>query len=275
MKKQLKLLRELIENSENKIELFDHNGVSIEEYPTEFGWNLIPFPKEKGIPFNADNLATISRAPFLNDEKFQKSRLEAESRWNGNIKKRDISWRLDIVLWAISQSLRAWNRESIFVECGTGAGYMASAITSYFNWDESKPDFYLVDTFLPFMPDNDGNQNNTNPTLFAYSVGDENVRKYFSKFESIKILTGFIPDILKNLPDKKISFLHIDLNSAIAENAALEFLKSKLIPGAIILFDDYGGFGGEDQALIHESFVKSMGARILSLPTGQALYFHL
>jgi hypothetical protein len=270
----IKSLNDLIKHSKGKIELFSHNGESIEQYPTQLGWNLIPFPKEKGIPFNADNLATISRAPFLTDDKFIQAREVAEARWHVHGGKRDISWRLDIMLWSISHVLRSWNKESIFVECGTGRGYMASAICSYFDWDDQKPDFYLIDSFSPFVPDYNGNQNDKCTTSFVYSTGDEEIRAYFSKYENIKILTGFIPDILSKLPVKGISFLHIDLNSDVAEKAALENLKSNLVPGAVILFDDYGGFGSDKQAKVHESFAKSMGGRLLTLPTGQALYFH-
>ena len=275
MKNIIKNLIDVINNSDNKIQLFKHNGESIDQYPTQLGWNLIPFPQEKGVPFNADNLATILRAPFLNDESFLKARRLAEARWEGSGDKRDISWRLDIMLWAISHSLRIWNKESIFIECGTGKGYMASAICSYFNWDDAKPDFYLIDSFSPFVPDIKGEQSENSHTSFVYSEGDEEIRAYFSKYISIKILKGFIPDVLSELPEKQIGFLHIDLNSFVAEKAALEILKTKLISGAVVLFDDYGGFGGDAQAEIHESFANSMGGRLLTLPTGQAIYFHV
>ena len=275
MKNIIKSLIDLTNNSDNKIQLFEHNGESIDKYPSQLGWNLIPFPKEKGNPYNADNLATILRAPFFNDKNFIKARSIAEARWEGVSSKRDISWRLDIVLWAISHSLRVWNNKSIFVECGTGKGYMASAVCSYFDWDDTNPDFYLVDSFSPFVPNEKGEQNEKSETSFIYSKGDEEIRKYFSKFNKVKILKGFIPEVLSILPSEEIGFLHIDLNSDIAEKAALDVLKSKLLSGAIVLFDDYGGFGGENQAKVHECFAESMGGRLLTLPTGQALYFHV
>jgi O-methyltransferase len=274
MKNIIKSLIDLINNSDNKIQLFEHNGESIDKYPSQLGWNLIPFPKEKGNPYNADNLATILRAPFLNDKNFIKARSIAEARWEGVLSKRDISWRLDVMLWAISHSLRVWNNKSIFIECGTGKGYMASAICSYFDWDDTNPDFYLIDSFSPFVPNEKGQQNETSETSFIYSKGDEEIRKYFSKYNKVKILKGFIPEVLSSLPNNEIGFLHIDLNSAVAEKAALDVLKSKLVSGAIVLFDDYGGFGGENQAKVHEHFAESMGGRLLTLPTGQALYFH-
>jgi len=61
------------------------------------------------------------------------------------------------------------------------------------------------------------------------------------------------------------------LNNAPAERAALRQFQSRLVPGAIIIFDDYGGFGGHDQALVHEAFAIENGKDLLILPTGQAM----
>ena len=271
----LTLIRLIIILFTKKNVILKHNGVDILDYPTKKGWYLAPFPMEKGRPFSADNLVTTSRHSFLKEDNFIHAMKAGEARW-GNIKnKRDISWRLNIMLWAVSHSLRSWNKESIFIECGTGKGYMVSAICSYFNWDDAKPDFYLIDSFSPFVPDIKGQQIENSKTSFMYSKGDEEIREYFSKHKSIKILKGFIPEVLSELPDKNIGFLHIDLNSSIAEKAALDQLRYKLISGAIVLFDDYGGFGGENQAKVHESFANDLGGRLLTLPTGQAIYFHI
>ena len=257
-----------------KITLLDHNGIKIENYP-ESEWYLSPFPKQKGLPFNSDNLTTVNRYKFLENEKFKESLKVSEKRWciNGNEKTRDISWRLHVMLWSVSLALSDIDSENdIFIECGTGKGYMAAGICNFFNWGKSKPIMYLIDSFKSTMPEKDGSQIVDGKKLFVYSDGDEEVRHYFKKYDNIKILTGLIPDILKLLPDKKtIKFLHLDLNSAIAEFSALVYFKSKFKKGSIILFDDYGGYGAEDQAEIHEKFAVELNSNLLILPTGQAL----
>jgi hypothetical protein len=109
------------------------------------------------------------------------------------------------------------------------------------------------------------------PASFAYSNNVTEVQEYFKSYPSIKVVQGFIPGILNQLPERPIAFLHVDLNNAPAENAALRQLQSRLMHGAIIVFDDYGGFGGDDQAIVHEIFAKENGKDLLILPTGQAV----
>jgi hypothetical protein len=257
------------------ITLLNHNGEDIQTYPSSQGWYMVPFPKEKGLPFCADNLATTARHKFKTDKMFNLAQNIGESRWgNEFIKKRDISWRLDIMLSVVSHALKISDKSSIFVECGTGKGYMAAAICEYFKNESYFPNFYLFDSFLPNVPDNNGNQNTKN-TSFVYSNGDEEVKSYFKKYDFVKIIKGFLPHTLQQLPlNTQISFLHIDLNNHTAELNSINFLKSKLMKGAIVLFDDYGGYGAESQAEVHEKFAQHMNSRLFTLPTGQAFYIH-
>jgi len=259
----------------NSFKLLKHNGELITDYPTNFGWYLAPFPIEKGKPFCADNLATTARHNFLNDEHFISAMKAGESRW-GNIEhKRDISWRLHILLSAVSYSLKITNESSIFVECGTGKGYMAAAICEYFKNINHLPDFYLIDSFMPHVPDKEGNQETGNKS-FVYSEDDFEVRSYFKKYKYVKVIRGYIPKILEVLPkNNEISFLHIDLNNANAENEALEYLSGRIKKGGIILFDDYGYMGSEEQALVHEKYSNKMNFRLFTFPTGQAMFINI
>ena len=254
--------------------LTNHNGINIEDYP-EKNWFFVPFPAQKGIPFNNDNLATVNRHNFLEDNRFKSAQFSAEARWKLNVNEsvRNISWRLHIALWAANIGLQNIDIENdIFVECGTGKGYMAAGICDYFRWDKQMPIFYLIDSFIPTMPDEEGFQIENGKNLFVYADGDEEVRNYFSKYNNIEIIKGIIPSTLQYLPNKKnIKFLHLDLNSHIAEEQALENLSGRFTSGSVLLFDDYGGPGGEKQAIVHDSFAKKYNKYLLTLPTGQAL----
>ena len=71
--------------------------------------------------------------------------------------------------------------------------------------------------------------------------------------------------------DQLVAFLHIDMNCAYPERAALEFFWDRLSPGAIVLLDDYAYFGHDRQAEAIGSAAQALGAAVLSLPTGQGL----
>ncbi len=247
-----------------------HNGEDIFRYP-EKKWNLIPFPSFKGAVFNSDNLATVNRHSFIVETRFAKARYMAEGRWRESSKEvRDISWRLHTLIWAVGVALRSHGVDAIFVECGTGRGYMAAGAADYYNFEDSGPDFYLVDVFSNSLVAQDGLES-ISPAGFAYTDSVDEVKKYFDRYPSIKVVAGLIPSVLSNIPNKPISFLHIDLNSSDAEEKALQSLKNRLRSGSIILFDDYGGFGGEQQARVHERFAKDNNRELLVFPTGQAV----
>ena len=147
---------------------------------------------------------------------------------------------------------------------------MAAAIAQYHNFKCDSPNFYLIDNFSADLITYEGVVISS-PASFAYSDNVTEVKEYFKSYPSIKVVKGSIPGVLSQIPEKLIAFLHVDLNNAKAEDAALRQLQSRLMPGAIIVFDDYGGFGGSNQAVVHEKFANENGKDLLILPTGQAI----
>ena len=51
----------------------------------------------------------------------------------------------------------------------------------------------------------------------------------------------------------------------------LEYFWPKLVPGGIIILDDYGYGNNQDQKWAHDTWAASKRIKILSLPTGQGL----
>jgi len=247
----------------------EHNGEDLLTYP-ERKWTLVPFPSAKGKIYNNDNMATVNRHEFVRKQRFIGAKIKAQARWVDS--NRDISWRLHTVIWAAGMALNSKVSGSMIVECGTGRGFMAAAITEYYKFGRAAPELYLIDAFSRDLVQEDG-ESTESPASFAYTDDVEEVRDYFRANSSVSVLKGFIPNILDDLPKKPISFLHIDLNSVVAERATLEFFRNRLGQGSIILFDDYGGFGADEQAIVHETFAMETGQELLILPTGQALIF--
>ena len=69
-----------------------------------------------------------------------------------------------------------------------------------------------------------------------------------------------------------ISFMHIDLNNAAGELAALEVLFDRLVPGGIVVMDDYEWAGiYRAQKKAEDPWFQARGYRLFPLPTGQGM----
>ncbi len=238
----------------------DHNGVSIAAYPAK-SWYVVPFPHEKGVPFVADNLATANSFLFREMKGFAAALSVAESRWVADSPPRDISWRLHIALWATRLASQL-NPGGDFLELGTGRGFIAAGICAHARLENRQPPprFFLVDRF----------KQSKNP-IFSYTEDLNEVVDFFTAYEEVQIIEGDAPLCLSELPGETLAFVHIDLNDASAEISSLEHLTSRFVTGTVLLFDDTGQPGREEQLLAHLAFADRLGRSLLLLPTGQSL----
>ena len=86
------------------------------------------------------------------------------------------------------------------------------------------------------------------------------------------MIRGRVPEVLDEVSPETIAFMHIDLNSAKAERAALEALYDRLSVGGMIVFDDYGWTACVEQKVAIDEFMAERGVRVLEIPTGQGLF---
>jgi hypothetical protein len=202
-----------------------------------------------GVPvYASDGMVSIHAPRLEQDPAFNKAYdrgLLAHGTYIGH-------WRVHVALWCAEMALRLGGS---FVECGVNKGFMASAIMERFDWNAGDKDFYLIDKFA-------GGD-------YTDDVGA--VRANFAQWPRAKVIVGVIPEVLVEVPAEHIAFLHIDLNSATPEIAALTYFWDRLSPGAPILLDDYCYQGYGEQRLAMNDFAKNHGASILALPTGQGL----
>jgi hypothetical protein len=97
------------------------------------------------------------------------------------------------------------------------------------------------------------------------------VKARFADTPNVTITQGKVPDVLAEVAPEKIAFMHLDLNNADAEIGALEVLFERMVPGAILVLDDYGWMGYRNQKLAEDPWFAKRGYRILEMPTGQGL----
>lgn len=73
-----------------------------------------------------------------------------------------------------------------------------------------------------------------------------------------------IPDYLNKNAEVRISFLHLDLDVKEPTEFALEMLYPRVVPGGVIVFDDYNAVAGATEAA--DAFVEKHGLKLEKLP---------
>jgi O-methyltransferase len=186
-----------------------------------------------------------------------------------------IAWRLNTLIWAARSALHTGGD---FVECGTFKGDMAWVVLTVIG-AEHIPRFWLFDSFDGFSPDySSADDFPASPGFLDFANGFyrqtglyEYVRDRFASFSNVTLVKGFLPEALDSAGPERIGFLHIDLNSPRAEISVLERLFQRVLPGGVVVFDDYGWEMFHRQKEAEDDFMRRRGHEILELPTGQGL----
>lgn len=186
-----------------------------------------------------------------------------------------IAWRLNTLCWAARCGARIGGD---FVECGVFKGDMAWVVTQVVGLDEVEH-FYLYDSFEGFShihsspddyPLNPGFLDFANGYYKVPGLYDSVVNR-FANIPKVMVIKGFLPEMLDVVCPEEIGFLHIDLNSPKAEVAVLDRLFDRVLPGGVIVFDDYGWKLFAEQKIAEDAFMAKRNHEILELPSGQGI----
>ena len=210
--------------------------------------------------YTGDNLFTYQRnLSFLDDKKLMK----AFHTHTENEVEKSLLWRFSTILWGVRNGLRL---EGDFIECACYKGTTVRVICDTVNFAQYEDrHYYLYDLF-----DHD-------PSLPHHAMEKHSehlynsVKKRFSDLLNITITSGKVPGTLEEASPQKIAFMHLDLNNADAEIGVLELLFERMVPGAILVLDDYGWLGYREQKLAEDKWLEERGYSVLELPTGQGL----
>lgn len=213
--------------------------------------------------FATDNVILFDRTLGFLDDKTFAGACERNAR---NDQERSLVLRLNTLIWAASEALRI---PGDFVECGVWRGFCSAVIADYLDFARVPKTLYLYDTFDGIPPQYDSEKHDA-PGFHEAGLYESVVNR-FARFPNVKIVRGIVPDSFAQAIPERIAFLHIDMNSAESEIAALEVLFERVSPGGLIVFDDYGWSGYRAQQVAEDAFMRERGHRILELPTGQGL----
>ena len=223
----------------------------------------------RGAPaFISDGLATWKKTlPFLEYPRFvdlvaHHASLLPIPNWH---------WNLQTVVWAIEQTR---NLEGDFVELGVFRGHttlFCAELVGFRDWPKT---WWLYDTFEGIPADQldagwaEKNAAAYGPEMFSF----EEVRDRLAHIPNIRVIKGRVPEVLDQQLPEAISFLHMDMNNATAEIAALEKVFDRIVPGGVIVFDDYMWAAARTQYLAEKAWFAERGLVVLPLPTGQGVF---
>lgn len=86
---------------------------------------------------------------------------------------------------------------------------------------------------------------------------------------------GLVPETFAPLGASRIAFAHVDLDIHDAVRGACEFVYPRLLPGGVMVFDDYGYHTCPGARVAVDRFFAGKRETPLCLPTGQAIVFKL
>jgi Macrocin-O-methyltransferase (TylF) len=221
--------------------------------------------------YDEDGLVTTHLHSFTRDPRFIRAYARAIDAAGEDY---HIRWRAHIALWAGRTAARL---DGDFVECGVNRGFLSSGIMRDLDWDSLGKTFFLLDTFrgidLSLLPSEEipeatvRNEWGTESGFYVQDV--ELVRANFAEWRNVRIICGSVPGSLDEVTTDSVAFLHLDMNASRPEVAALELLWPRLVPGAVILLDDYGFSDTQHRAM--NEFASAHDVSIANLPTGQGL----
>ncbi len=225
--------------------------------------------------FSASGLRVFGKTvDFIQDPAFQRAYQRGWTRLGKSAAHRDdASWIVHVAIWAASQAARL---DGDFVECGVNTGLLSLGICDWLDFNRVDKDFWLFDTYegIPDSQMSDAERRGIGGwhNQHSYEECYEEVAASFAEWPRCRLVRGMVPDTLAQFPaDRRVAYLSIDMNIVAPEIAAIEFFWDKLVPGAMVLLDDYAWATHRAQRRAFDAFAREHDRLILTLPTGQGL----
>lgn len=168
---------------------------------------------------------------------------------------------------------QALNLAEDFWECGVyrgGTAMMLATLIAERGWAQTVK-LHLFDTFEG-MPQTDAEKDHHQAGDF-WSTSVESVSRRVGHPGRVVLHQGLMPETFGGMEGAKIAFAHIDVDVYKSVRDCCEFIYPRVVPGGVMIFDDYGfkSCPGARQAV--DEFFKGKAEKPLVLPTAQAIIF--
>jgi len=161
------------------------------------------------------------------------------------------------------------------VECGCWRGLSAYQIAYRLKINKFSNKFYIFDSFegLSKFDEDDRPLNglkDEEKRRKEFACGEDIVKENLKEFDFISYNKGWIPTRFNEVKEKKFSLVHIDVDMYQPILDTLMFFYERMLPGGIIVLDDYGFtyFPGAKKAT--DEFMKDKKDFFIALSSGQA-----
>lgn len=174
--------------------------------------------------------------------------------------------------WTLREFVRLSNHlPGDMAECGCYQGatafFMLQASTNgmLFLFDSfqgiSKPERRDTNPQIDVMPWQEGDLRSNEAILLNNLTG----------FDQVHVMPGWIPERFPEVASRQFRIVHIDVDLYQPTRDSLEFFYPRLVPGGIIVMDDYGLLTCPGAKLAADEYAALVNVRILHLPTGQGV----
>jgi O-methyltransferase len=221
--------------------------------------------KKSPYSFEGDGFATWHYSPFMDDAGFQSRYAEVAHTWPGS----DNRWRL----WIMTRcAMHCASLDGSFAEFGVYRGGCSFMVLS-----ECRPrparSYFLFDTFQGIPTTNLTEQEVS--AGFGGRLSDVSLNEVRDRLlpwkDQVKFVAGDVFETLRSTDTGPLAFGHLDLNASAPTELALGYVWSRLVPGGMLVFDDYGWAQYSDQKKLIDRFFEDKKDGLIALPTGQAL----
>jgi hypothetical protein len=136
---------------------------------------------------------------------------------------------------------------------GGSAFFLASAFKAVTGDDA---EIHIVDTFEGHpLHKISGLDSGQQPGKFA-TTSYEEVQDYLASFPRLTVHKGEATDLMANWPDRQYSLVHLDVDLHDPTLWCLQYFGDRVVPGGIIVLDDFGAASCPGVAIAVEEFLK-------------------
>src|SRR5215204_4059638 len=232
-----------------------------------------PSPPPSDYVYQGDGLATVGYSPFQHDPEWSAAYEEMASEWYPERPGLDIRWRMWILTSVARQTRQLPGNVAEFGVYRAGCARMILGTVG------TAPDarYHLFDTFAG-IPDSELTEGERAQGFVGRlsNTSVDYVRERLAPWRAR--LVFHVGDIFETIPRADtgdLSLVHMDLNASAPTRIALEYAYERLVPGGIIVFDDYGHGEENDQRTVIDEVCGPLPENLIVLPSRQALLVRL